>query len=460
MEVNRSVSLSQLQLVLGNTIRSNRDLQNIWVTAELSDLRIAGGHCYMELIEKDTSGNTVAKLRAMIWASILTPLRRKFYIATGKDISNGLKVMLRGSVNHHNLYGLSFVISDIDPSYTMGDLERLRREILQKLQNEGILDRNKSQTVPSAPQRIAVISAAGAAGYGDFINQLGANPDGFKFYPFLFPAIMQGERTSASVRHALQLVESTIDLWDCVVIIRGGGATTDLNGFDDYELARSIALFPLPVIVGIGHERDRTVLDEIACVRCKTPTAVAAYLVDSLRRSYADAVERVRRIAKYSSDRLSGENYRIAGIESSFPVIVEAKLLRSEKELNCIAHDLERGVSKLISRQNEKLQKLLHLLEINASRVRGHESERVSMLKYRYEKALESFMDKPRVRLQNIENMIRVLSPVNTLRRGYSITRVDGKAIKHPGDVKKGSLIETILMDGTVVSSVTQVIDK
>lgn len=460
MEVNKSISLTQLQQILGYTIRRNQDLQNVWVTAELSDLRVAGGHCYMELIEKDVSGNTTAKLRAMIWSNTLTPLRRKFYTATGRDISNGLKVMVRGSVNHHNLYGLSFVITDIDPSYTMGDMERLRREILEKLHREGILERNKELSIPYAPQRIAVISAPGAAGYGDFINQLNSNTDGFKFYLFLFPAVMQGDKTSASVRCALEMVESTVDLWDCVVIIRGGGATTDLNGFDDYELAKCVALFPLPVIVGIGHERDRTVLDEIACVRCKTPTAVAAYLIDSLRTAYSLAVDRVRKIAKYSSDRLKGETYRLASIEASLPVIVETRLLRTEKHLNDLVHGLERGCSRILARQNERLQELTHLFEIGVSKVQGREKERLSMLKFRYEKALERFHEKPRVQLQNIENMIRILSPENTLRRGYSITRLDGKAVRDVKNVKVGSVIETRLIDGIMVAEVKDTVIK
>lgn len=457
MEVNRSITLSQLQQILGNTIRMNPNMQNVWVTAELSDLRVAGGHCYMELIEKDSKGSTCAKMRAMIWANMLMPLRSKFYASTGRDIANGIKVMVRGSVNHHSLYGLSFVISDIDPSYTMGDMERLRREILERLQREGILENNKKLNMPVAPQRVAVVSAAGAAGYGDFINQLNSNPDGFVFYPFLFPAVMQGDRTSASVRRALQMVESTIDLWDCVVIIRGGGATTDLNGFDEYELAKSVALFPLPVVVGIGHERDRTVLDEIACVRCKTPTAVASYLIDMLRVAYSGAVDNVHRIARYASERLKGENYRLATVEASLPSIVESRMLRAEKQLAEIVHGLERGSKRMVTKQNEKLQRLTHQMEINISKRQGREKERISMIKYRFGRALEKFLEKPTEKLRNIENMIKILSPENTLRRGYSITRVDGKALREVEAIKEGMTIETRLMNGTLRSEVKQI---
>lgn len=430
MPENNAISLQQLQQLVGNTIRMNPQLQGVWVTAELSDVRIAGGHCYMELIEKDILGNTCAKMRAMIWNSTFNLLRGKFYAATGKDISTGMKVMVRGSANHHNLYGLSFTISDIDPTYTVGDMERIRREILEKLSKEGIIDRNRQLRFPPVPQRIAVISAAGAAGYGDFMNQLDNNPDGFKFYTHLFPAAMQGEKTSQSVRDALEMVESTIDLWDCVVIIRGGGATTDLNGFDDYDLARAVALFPLPVAVGIGHERDRTVLDEIACMRCKTPTAVAAMLIDSLRIAYTAAVERVKKIARYSVEAMRGEKYRLSNIETALPARVQTRIMRSEKHLSELGHAIERALSKRYS----------------------SESERQKLLRYRFEKACSQITERPMIKLKNLENMIRVLSPQNTINRGYSLTMLNGKAVRSVTALKEGDMLETRLSDGTIRS--------
>jgi len=432
MEGNNPVSLQQFQQLLGNTIRLNPELQGVWVTAELSDVRVAGGHCYMELIEKDILGNTCAKMRAMIWNSTFMALRRKFYDATGKDISTGMKVMVRGSANHHNVYGISFTISDIDPSYTVGDMERIRREILSRLAKEGLLEKNRHLGFPPVPQKIAVVSAPGAAGYGDFINQIEHNPEGFKFYTHLFPAVMQGERTSQSVRDALDMVEGTIDLWDCVVIIRGGGATTDLNGFDDYELARAVATFPLPVAVGIGHERDRTVLDEIACVRCKTPTAVAAFLVDSLRTAWTAAVERVKKVARYSADALRGEKYRLSNIEMALPARVQTRIMRSERHLTDLGHAVERALTKRTTSENE----------------------RIRMLRYRFGKACAGITDKPMIRLKNIENLIRVLSPENTIRRGYSVTLVNGKAVRSVGELKEGDKVETRLIDGIVSSRI------
>lgn len=434
---NKPLTLTQLQTLIGNTLRYNRELQGVWVTCELSDVRIAGGHCYMELIEKDVLGNTTAKSRAMIWAGTLHGLRSKFYNATGKDISTGMKVMVRGSVGYHNLYGLSFTISDIDPSYTVGDMERLRKEILARLQKEGVIDSNKGLRFPFVPQRIAVISAAGAAGYGDFMNQIIGNPDGFKFYTHLFPAVMQGENTSRSVRAALELVENTIDLWDCVVIIRGGGATTDLNGFDDYELARDVATFPLPVVVGIGHERDRTVLDEIACVRCKTPTAVAAFLIDRLRTAYTAAVDRVRRISKYTADYMRGENYRLSTLEQALPARVKSRLMKEERKLTDYTHRAERALTRRYTT----------------------ECERTRMLRFRLERALMGITERPMLKLKNIESMLRVLSPQNTIARGYSITRVGGKAVRSITELRPDEIVETELADGKILSKIAAIED-
>ncbi|MDE6669330.1 MAG: exodeoxyribonuclease VII large subunit, partial [Muribaculaceae bacterium] len=332
-----ALTLTQLTQVIGNSVRLNPSLQGAWVTAELSDVRVNGGHCYMELIEKNSVGSTVAKLRATVWANQFRMIQTKFAAATGRQIGSGIKVLLYGSTTHHSVYGLSFSVTDIDPAYTLGDMERLRREILERLHYEGILERNKQLSMPWAPQRIAVISAAGAAGYGDFLNQLGANQEGFVFYPFLFGAVMQGNRTASSVIEALELIEHTVDLWDCVVIIRGGGATTDLNGFDNYELARRVALCPLPVVVGIGHERDRTVLDEIAHTRCKTPTAVAAYLVDSLRQSYNRAAQCVDYIIRQGGAVTNGERLRLHNTESMLPAAVGHCLDAARNHLSLLA---------------------------------------------------------------------------------------------------------------------------
>jgi hypothetical protein BACCOPRO_02366 len=425
-----AVTLLEFQQMISNTIRMKPELQARWVIAELSDVRVSGGHCYMELVEKDSAGGTRAKMRAMIWSSLFMGLRSKFHAATGSDIRSGLKVMVRGSANHHNVYGLSFVISDIDPSYTMGDMERLRREILDRLAREGVAGSNRSLGLPPVLQRIAVISAPGAAGYGDFMNQIGLNSDGFVIYPMLFPAVMQGDRTVPSVLDCLDRIEQALDFWDCVVIIRGGGATTDLNGFDNYELARRVATFPVPVVVGIGHERDRTVLDELACVRCKTPTAVAAFIIDRMRDYYARVADLVHRVARYDREALKGEHLRLANLEQTVPSLVKQKVMRERLRIRDLVAGVERGAASRVRREETRLDKdLLRIFSATSGAVRREE-----------------------MRLEKLDSMVRVLSPENILRRGYSITRIGGKSIRDASVVKPGEVIETRLANGTLLS--------
>lgn len=449
---NNPLTLSQFQTLLGNAIRTSRDTQNVWVQAEFSDLRVAGGHCYMELLEKDANGQTRAKIRAMIWSGTLGVLRRKFYEATGRDIASGMKVLVRGSATHHNVYGLSFTISDIDPSYTLGDMERLRREILERLSREGVINFNRQLTLPPAPRRIAVISAAGAAGYGDFINQLDANSEGFVFYPHLFPAVMQGERTAPSVMDALDKIEMTVDLWDAVVIIRGGGATTDLNGFDNYDLAHRVATFPLPVIVGIGHERDRTVLDEIACVRCKTPTAVAAFLIEALRSSYSHVTDMVTRIARYGTDALRGEHLRLSNFLQAVPALAGTRLMENKMKLSTLAQTIPGLVQNRIMRRRMALSDYASQLGRNVDRRIMEASAKVDTLATRTATAATAASERERRHLQRLDDMLRLLSPENTLKRGYSITRAAGRAVTDPSVLPPGTELETTLASGKILS--------
>ena len=253
-----------------------------WLQAELSEVREAyNGHCYLEFVQKDKGGRElVARARGVIWAGVYQLLKPMFEREAGRPLAAGLKVLVRVSVSFHELYGYSLTVTDIDPAYTLGDMARLRREILARLEEDGILYANKELSLPMIVSRVAVISSATAAGYGDFCHQLLLNDYRFRFDVRLFPAVMQGERVEQSVLSALEAVMNDAEGgWDVVVIIRGGGATSDLSGFDSYWLAAACAQFPLPVITGIGHERDDTVIDLVAHTRVKTPTAAAAFLV-------------------------------------------------------------------------------------------------------------------------------------------------------------------------------------
>ncbi len=309
--------------------------------------------------------------------------------------------------------------------------------------------------MPAVPQRIAVISAEGAAGYGDFIKHLEGNAEGFVFYPFLIPAAMQGDRTSESVRSALAFIETTIDLWDCVAIVRGGGATTDLNGFDDYELARAVATFPLPVVVGIGHERDRTVLDEIAHTRLKTPTAVAAFFVDTLRVAYNRVGNLIDTIITYSKDRLSGEQRMLANVEALLPSIAEAPLLAAKANLDREMSRLPVIVDSKISREHLRMDSFRNMVRIVSSQQTSRAEERLNILSARIPMLADNILRRAADRLSGLADLVSVLSPDNTLRRGYSITRHNGVAVTDTSKLTPGTKITTQLLNGSVESVVS-----
>lgn len=451
-----ALTLSQLSRYVAQAISRQPVLLGAWVTAEISDLSTSGGHCYMTLIEKDPAGTTIARMRATIWANRFIYLREKFFKATGRQLANGLKVMLYGGVNYHNSYGLSFNVGEIDPSYTMGDLERIRREILQALQRDGILECNRRLAISEPPVKIAIISSEKAAGYGDFINQLQHNPLGVEFYTMLFPAIMQGEKTAGSVLEALELILQTYSLvkWDCVVIIRGGGATTDMNGFDNLELARRIATYPMPVAVGIGHERDRCVLDEIACVRCKTPTAVASWLIDMVAMQWQRAMDFAHQVATYASERLKGEHIRLQGVETIIPSAAGIQISKASMRLKNIYSQLPLITQRATSRESGRLENISTTLRMASLTQLDKASVLIDNHSSALTLAVSSKLEKETTALSNLEKLINVLNPASTLKRGYTITRVSGKAITNPGDVAPGDILVTHTAGGKIISKV------
>lgn len=448
------IPLSKLTEAITNTVSNARELSGVWVTAELSDVRVAGGHCYMELIEKNDLGQTIAKLRATIWRTTFNQLRQKFISATNKDISNGIKALVRGSTTHHSIYGLSFNIYDIDPSYTIGDMERLRREILIKLSKEGLVHKNKNLPFPIAPQKLAVISAEGAAGYGDFINHLSDNSEGFVFYPVLFPCIMQGDKVSESIRKALRIIESNARFWDCVVIVRGGGATTDLNGFDEYELAKAVATCPIPVVVGIGHERDRNVLDEIAHKSLKTPTAVAGFFIDQARMAFEKVITLTDKIRVYSSDLLRGEERRLSSLQSILPQLFLRKIEESALHLNSLAGKLPIIIQGRYNQESLKIKGIQNSMLTACIGKFRQEYVRIDGVKILIKNLTENLILQGRQKITSLESMVKVLDPLNTLQRGYSITRINGKAIKSKNEVEEGAVLSTTLPDGEIRSVV------
>ena len=326
-----------------------------WVEAELAECRERGGHCYLELIEKEDTTNTpVAKASAKCWRQTWQMIQPYFERTTGQSLRAGIKVLLKVYAQFHEAYGFSWIVTDIDPTYTLGDMARKRQEIIHQLKEEGIFDLQRELCIPRFAKRIAVISAEGAAGYGDFCKQLEDNENGFKFEVTLFPAIMQGEQVEPSIVAALNNVYHSIRDFDVVVIIRGGGATSDLSGFDTLALAENVAQFPIPIITGIGHDRDESILDMVANTKVKTPTAAAALLIDNLRQVLERINEAQQRITMAINQRLANQKTRLSNFQTLIPLLSQNILSNAKHRLELIelklqSHDpqllLSRGYS-------------------------------------------------------------------------------------------------------------------
>lgn len=383
-----------------------------WIQAELSDVRSnTTGHCYLEFVQKAPRSNSlIAKARGMIWNNIYRLLKPYFEESTGQLFTSGIKVLVKVSVQFHELYGYSLTVLDIDPTYTLGDMARRRREILLQLEEEGVLTLNKELEMPVLPQRIAVISSATAAGYGDFCHQLKHNPYGFFFYTELFPALMQGNQVEESVLAALDCINARSDEFDLVVIIRGGGATSDLSGFDTYLLAAACAQFPLPIITGIGHERDDTVLDSVAHTRVKTPTAAAELLIHRIGEAAGRLEELSARLQQGAYAMLEREQRRLDAIQSRIPALVHRRLSEARFALLTARKDLSQVMRNLLSRQRHRLELLQQRIADN--------------------------------------------SPEKLLNRGYSITLKDGKAVTDASLLQPGDRLTTRLWKGEVESTV------
>jgi len=404
-----------------------------WVEAELSECRESHGHCFMELIQKDEQNATpIAKASARCWASKWMLIRPSFERTTGQRLHAGMKVLLKVYAQFHEAYGFSWIVTDIDPTYTLGDMARKRQEIIRQLKAEGVFDLQRELRLPLFCQRIAVISSETAAGYGDFCNQLADNPYGFRFEVSLFPATMQGEDVEQSVINALESIYNGLPAYDCVVIIRGGGATSDMSGFDTLALAENVANFPLPIITGIGHDRDESILDMISHTRVKTPTAAAAFLIDHLKTvldSLNDSQEQILRLAQ---QKLTYYKSLFATVAEVLPRLFSNVKIRQEARLDALNNRLLLSSGGKLSTLNAQLSTL---------------SEHLPIL-------LDRRLMAEKHRLQLIEEKARNLDPALLLKRGYSITLKDGHAIRDAATLCSGDEIETRLANGTIHSTV------
>ncbi len=383
-----------------------------WVVAEIAELKCnQKGHCYIELVEKEED-KTIAQIKATIWAYEYRKLGSKFEKATGEALKPGMRALLRAEVTFHEVYGLSLNVRDIDPSYTLGEMARKKKEVIDRLRKEEILDLNKSLPLPLVPQRIAVVSSPTAAGYGDFFQQLDRNPFGYRFVHVLFPALMQGQEAEQSVISALKEIARSSGGYDLAVIIRGGGSVVDLNCFDGYSIAAHIAKFPLPVVTGIGHEKDDTVADMVAHTKMKTPTAVAEFLISGMK-SFEERVLNIwERMLSFSERFLKDKRY----------------------ELGALGQRLSFLPLRISSLRGQRLDQLRKDLEALAVRALMNEENRC----------------------RAVEQAVRHLDPLNVLRRGYSITRHKGGVVRDAAVLKKWAVIETTLHSGRITSIVQE----
>ena len=430
-----TVTLYELNHLVSKVIESEMPSE-YWVEAELSECRESRGHCYMELIQKDERTATpIAKASAKCWANKWMLIRPGFERTTGQRLHAGMKVLLKVYAQFHEAYGFSWIVTDIDPTYTLGDMARKRQEIIRQLKEEGVFDLQKELQLPLFCQRIAVISSETAAGYGDFCNQLADNPYGFQFQTRLFPAIMQGEGVEQSIIAALERIFSfhIPQNFDAVVIIRGGGATSDMSGFDTLALAENVANFPLPIITGIGHDRDESILDMVSHIRVKTPTAAAALLIDHLKTvldAINDAQEQIVRLAQ---QKLTSHKSRLSTFAEILPRLFTNVKTRQEARLDSLNSRMTTAIRQSIVTH----QSLINALEV-----------KMPIL-------LDRRLMAEQHRLQLIEEKTKNLDPALLLKRGYSITLHNGKAVRSPQQLHSGDEIETRLANGTLRSVVT-----
>lgn len=383
-----------------------------WVQAEISGISPSGqGHCYLELVQKDPTGRTfLAKAKANVWRNTWLRMKPFFEAETGETLKVGMKVLLQVTVSFHEVYGYSLVVQDIDPTYTMGDMARRRKEILEQLARDGVIGLNRELEIPLLPQRIAVISSATAAGYGDFCNQLSGNVYGFRFYVKLFQAAMQGDDVERSVIAALDAVAAERDKFDVVIIIRGGGAVSELSCFDSYNLAFNIANFPLPVITGIGHERDDTVADVVAHTKVKTPTAAAEFIISKVFDAASILETLTRRMGESVSERMNLEKLRIERMTQKLPSLFAVVRVRREQMLENMWNRAVTGLNNVITSN-------LHKLEL-------------------------------------LEKGVNSSDPIRILERGYTLTRCNGHVLKGASVLQKGDRIVTTFPDGSVESEI------
>lgn len=453
-----AIGLYQLNSLVKRELK-NRFPDSFLVIAEIADVKEnRSGHCYLELVEKREEDDAViATARATIWAFTYRMLRPYFETTTGKSLQKGIKVLVRVEIVFHELYGYSLNIKDIDPTFTVGDLERKRKEIIDRLTQEGVIDMNRELEFPMLPKTVAIISSPTAAGYGDFVDQLHRNVYGYAFHTKLFPAIMQGEKTTESIIAALERIYEYESLFDVVVIIRGGGSQTDLGSFDSYELAANVAQFPIPILAGIGHERDETIVDRVAYRSVKTPTAAAAFLIECFNEVDSvleDAKETlVRETRRILQEEKTRQVVRITEFKQFTRLFLEGQANNLTLSSRRVEHASRLFVQERINGLNQLKMKVEGKVGALFERQRNRLDD---MQKTMVRKTTELFTAN-RYFLELAETKMKYVDPKNILEKGFSITRINGKAVRETDRVKKGDVLETELFKGVIRSEIKDI---
>lgn len=452
--MNAAVSLYELTCRIRNAISAQLP-GSYWVRAEISEGRQnANGHFYCRFIEKNAAGTDIASAAGIIWAGTYVTLRARFERETGQRFGAGIKVLVRVRINFHERYGLSLLVEDIDPSYTLGDMVRRRKEIIDKLTAEGVVNLNKQLVLPRLLLRIAVITSETAAGFGDFCNHLAHGGHMFNIKIKLFPAIMQGDKVEQSVINALNAVLVESKDWDAVVIIRGGGAVSDLNGFDTYLLAANVAQFPLPVITGIGHDRDETVLDLVANVRCKTPTAVADFLIERLSKELELLENCAATLKVCAQNKLNAQLQRMDSFVALIPLVFSRVIDKEKARYRILSERLPNAIQNVCRGECSRCERLVMRMEMNTKSMIANMRNRLLHEAERLQFVVPAVLSRQKQRLESCERGIRLAQPERVLKLGFSLTLKDGKAVTDASQLSPGDRIVTRLSNGEVTSRV------
>jgi len=451
--MSQSISLSELNELVKDTVKESFP-SKYNIIAEISEFNESRGHAYLELIEKNENDQLKAKARATIWASTYRMLKPYFESTTGHYLQAGLKILIVVTLEFHEIYGFSLNIKDIDPTYTIGDIEQKRLAIIKKLEDEGVLEMNKELEFPLVPQRIAVISSETAAGFGDFSDQLSENSYGFRFEVKLFQSVMQGEETEQSIIEALEKIYETIDDFDIVVIIRGGGSKSDLSWFDSYEIAVNIAQFPVPVITGIGHERDESVADMVAHACLKTPTAAAEFIINEVLRFHTYLNDMGNQFFELIKMKLLKERNQLELIINNLHPLFSQIITAEEAELQLMKERFKNSIKENITDHMYKLDLYPPAIKNILISIINDKSRSLEIIQMNLENKVSGYFSKFKHELEVLKQKNNFLNPDNILMRGYSITTYNGKTVKSIKDINDKDIIETKLIDGSFKSKV------